>query len=1257
MITDLTQAQIDKLLSGPGDTQSKLILEKFGFSWNASATAVPDNVSAIGLYDSNTVIVLAINENSIDYWRWDGTTVTSGSYDIGAPPGNLGVADGEKLGYFTHNNGLYAIDLTTGATTLKTTPSSTIVKIGVAAKDKVHFVFRHSDSVSRLGCWNGTDIIMSEVYWPYAINTFDAKAREDHDVVLISGEGIPYQAAEAQGINAAWTIKKTTMVATLIYINERYSDHYTVATGETDINHIVRNANMFVTPQSVGIIYESDAYGNNMLAITMSTYGRAWEIPTPLRFPPTDGQRSFFAVTDDRMYCCNDGVMYSSHANYRVSVHNPNVQMDVTDLILGGSLNLRVKAGLSGLKLFGSTELMDFLADQQPVMLIFEIGYHYADESIRTAVFLGESNTISYENSPSGGNVVTINATDVLAWLDRKSGYFVEIPALTGGHDDYRDNTKADTNYGGMTHTVAVEGSWNTPLLEEKRVLEPTEFTGGRVVAFSTFVPDALNGFCQAWYKYDSASEEMVGLLARGVAAYILTQATWNPDSGTAAITHYPGTRNTSQELESFVLASVSASLANEAWLRYQVRYALHRMYYSTDGVNYSLLLEAISEKGAFPGHFGVVGKIPEPKAPWEPPDDPGDPPGDPEWPPPPWEPPVEEEQNGGIVAFVIHTENKSYTTKIYITRNIGALNPTWIDISPVQGYWHQLPGEEEEWLMRYIPIYDAPFSLQFGTRTSHYWLYLSGYSGTAVKYDPFAAYSDYHHYHWEPICSDYSPDDCRTGGRVLQSPNASGVMLMFDPEGTRYLGGDVDATFAYKGQSVKSKSTYAGFQRIPASRYLSWYDNENEIFAGHSILNDPAGGAFNFSSSGEPGDRTYFPDAYQKTEKCPPPRPGNHCYNGGAITLDFAARENDEKAYYAYIKLYGWAEASPDTGGGKSVSIKITATSNKVHPGSCEPMVAIYNSGDISWECSKTFEDKYVFTTPNMSKTVWLEKEFLLRCAGKHMDEYEHGARARIQVYYSALGMHPKWEIHGYWVLLSSVDAKSGSQAGNAVYHPPYGDTVPMRVLHNTIPVGYSGNLEDLECGNCQVANYACCTLPSNDVAIAVCPNWAVAPLARLRNTGWIMSDPTPGGNGYNYISFDELEGPCKWAGNYEPLDIPITITSAGHNIAQRNGLFAAISKNRAYLYLSDDGFATHDTAIIPTDVIGDPYPGIDIMYINSRPYVTLYGQNGVLLYDWDNGIFINKTGNLDMPDNSFKGETWNGITAIDSNDTEVEI
>lgn len=1277
MITDtLTLAQRNQILAGPGNGIAQVVFEKLGFEWSQCEeipTVVPTQIAGMGNYVALGAIVGGVVKIWLWYYGQTPSTLSCGTNVV-----LFSIAQDGTVMFVNSSNQLFTYTFG-GASNMLATLTFTPTAMAATGGNRCHFTYTYGTGITRLVTYDGGEIY-SDVYWPYTLTNFTASRNQNEvsDSVILCGQGVPYQTIKAQGIKAAWELRETTAAVSLLYRRGQYSDHYTIAQGEPYINQQVSQATAFWCPKGAGVIWVQAAYGNSMVLTSTSPTGRMWEIPCPLSFPvPTSG-KPLFAVGNTFMYYYADGELWISPGSYLYGVHDPHRQFVVTDPVLQGKLSVVAKAGLKGLTLECTPAMDAYLADEQPLMVALSLGYEYASVRLLTPIFLGEVDDLTRTETPDGHVVVTVNATDVLAWLDRVSGYAMELPMRKDGFDVFTDTSKTETDYGGMRHVFAVQESWQTPEVKtDDWQLCPTDYADGKVVAFSTFVPDALNGLVQSKVKWNG-SGEYVGLVGRGVASYIFWEALLNTATGALELALYDGTRQSDgKTYVRQVLATGTISTQNPMWLRYMYRYAQHQVGVSTDGVNFTTALTAYTKLGAWPGHMGVTGYVVgDPEVPWTPPDNPDDPWVPPEYPDEPWEPPQPDlPPVAGVAAFMLQVTDPDtgeyLGSRVFITTDFDSVRPTWMEVV--------MPEE----LIMLAHGRGLTFGIKRGTNMGLYALakdnlyYSSDATRFALAVIPKPSGKDYGgqlYGGYDGPLIQHSPD---------QSAATDVLVSLKDSEVTDYY-----AWVLRNG--TQNSLTKVGSQSLQPTRHVSWYDESN-FFAGHSnSMQYPACCVNVFecrypskhfwpSKSGVPGypqiNWTWPTNGVIDIGCYFDPPVGGLSFevaaackytiaNSAASCSPYPRNYTDlcpatrTKGYLIRIDYDVRAWGRPDDVV-RNISSRLTGVSydsdGKVYwPG-------LWHNG--AWHLSAEYLYDYVDAH---TKGSYAETEvntaddgpLYVLAAGCYNVEVGFRASQRNggrKSYITRLSIWAKATV------IHEFDAVGNYPSYGTDPQAPYGISDPRiyddqyRLAHNTVPIGHTGDLIELAAQNCNgvyCADLSCgIEVPQtilhgiNGAPIIVVPGWATMPLEKLRRQdeggGWIGAHPVEANRTYmttgDVIPEGGTEGSvCYMPGAYD-WDIPIDHYNGARNIAQRDGLAAALNSDRTKLYISDDGFKTlldgpaeSDHVAVPQDLIGPIYPGVDIFYVGNVPCVAVYGQNGAMMYHTGTHTWTNKSGNL---------------------------
>lgn len=426
----------------------------------------------------------------------------------------------------------------------------------------------------------------------------------------------------------------------------------------------------------------------------------------------------------------------------------------------------------------------------------------------------------------------------------------------------------------------------------------------------------------------------------------------------------------------------------------------------------------------------------------------------------------------------------------------------------------------------------------------------------------------------------------------VKRSPDNSKMLIDVWSGNERYA-------WVIDADHATSSITLVGKQGLPGSLHLSW-QGDSYFFAGHAPMSDDG------------TTEIYIDYGY------PEPYPGEgqtssvevRSYDG-VISYEFALDPTNDTTNWYYVRATGMVvlQSYNDYGSAQNCYTRVKAESGLASPWQ------IYDPDTNSWVEEIDVEE----TLPcgaYSTITVVAYRSFLLRMYGGNFHWPSVFWQCRVQ------GVHQSQNYSGYMVWTRVGSAPVASDLGY--------------LYHIQVPVGYTGDLEDLLFAICDSATCDdeanCCALAGE---LKACPEWAINIVKALDGQGLVMDE---GGN----LLYTPAATPCEDEDS-ATADPPLTEINQGANIVYVGGYHVAVSLDCSELQISDDGFATHTTKAIPGGV-GTAF-GAAAVLLNR--YVVVYGDAGVALYDVSGDAWLDATGDLAVSGTNIDGgETYIGAT-----------
>lgn len=541
------------------------------------------------------------------------------------------VTDGTTLAIFTLTSSGISRNTSTNGTTWagQTTVVSdaTIAWMAATSPTRVHYVAY--DSTTKLyrfkvadysGSWT---VMSSNIYYPYPLNGLTAAAVNGADI-LVAATQVP----------GAWqtTVINAKVVSSLLesggligfsYKNGTWGDHF-----EIDVLDELHDWRYRAWPRLTLIddtlyltAYSSDGSEHNpyeAYRLYRSKDGRRWTraevLPVPLG---TDLNGFDLQRLGNTVYAVEHGAMHSSPSTPLTGLST--LQLDITTRVEQASL---IKADQLALTMTVNNEqnwTADTLLDgTNQVLLEVQTGY-WVDGATSLTVFGTVEIDALTPSKELPNRVLQITARDRLAWMmDRtQSEQFHNWESQLVAGDNFTDIT--DTNYGGLAHTAAEEGTFQTPESLDKLVLMSNNAEG---LAFSTWKDDLWNGQTSIGFALATTNNsEFAGVLFRSHDKDNLYGVRYR--QAVDKIELFQRVGGVESTLYASSTLSWSATPLTVRYLLVRFRYAEVTIFTSTDNITWTLLTtqyiagQSTSTPVMQAGYVGVLGRGYSPSDVW----------------------------------------------------------------------------------------------------------------------------------------------------------------------------------------------------------------------------------------------------------------------------------------------------------------------------------------------------------------------------------------------------------------------------------------------------------------------------------------------------------------------------------------------------------------------------------------------------------------------------------------------------------------
>lgn len=506
------------------------------------------------------------------------------------------------------------------------------------------------------GSWSTTD---SEIYYPGSFLAFDAETINGVNVIAFIARGQVRYDTNRQG---AWYLRQQGSTWADPYELDVVDEYvaYTTSRRHTMLSYI--DSKLFCTYVAVDDAHEASCFSR-------SASGEFWQFRQPVG---TIAEKGKMLTLGNYTFWCNGENLYRSASTGIVG--NPTTTVDISDRVSRYQGD-RERAYQSQLVVddddSGATDLTGFDRWQ----LVEQIGYQSPvdGDDMLVQVALTELDSLQiHQGLPVREQVLTMR--DYMARMtDRtEADHYREWTSQLRHYDDFENAlTDADDKKvlnSGMKHTATMSGYWST---EDNTLKLRSNNTEG--LAFCTVDKFLGHTIVQEAIKVPTAgNSEWAGVVFRALDEDNLWLARYSQADDKIQIMQKVEGVWQSAAAES---ATLSWSVATWYYVRVEARLSLFRVYYSTDGVTWTLACSytdqtMTSTQGAYQegyvGHAGY-GYSDEDTEPWE---------------PDPWVPPSPIERNSTAVPFLydqlIVGSNGGGVAYCDMSTAAAAGSPTW---------------------------------------------------------------------------------------------------------------------------------------------------------------------------------------------------------------------------------------------------------------------------------------------------------------------------------------------------------------------------------------------------------------------------------------------------------------------------------------------------------------------------------------------------------------------------------------------------
>lgn len=497
---------------------------------------------------------------------------------------------------------------------------TTVHHFAASSPSRLHYVEMRSDgnahlyTYDRSGTWSQT--VESDIYWPHAMDGFDALQDGDTDLLVFSSRYPADMGVRVDGSEVEHVAYSNAGVGIFRYKDEVYSDLFTIEYVDAHDTFTFRR---YPKISKVGEMYVVSVLGRDGkpgLAHQAYHYytskdGRNWSMSS---LAPTSQDMSAIMIeaVGFLYFIGPRETLRSERVRYFGMTPADAVVFDITSYVASlseGALTL----SFSDITTYENS----FLAEPGIYRVYTYAGYKIDTVDYEVLIRVDEVDEVIDSEAVSASRYkheLALKIRPLSMYLtDRvKMPYVSERGNQVLGHDDFLDLTGTGGAYGGLRHTAVLSGSWKTD--QGDLLFTSTNAYG---IAHNTFMVDTWNGALRAnmqWNPYESPYTNWAGLIVRafdrGNFLYIVynegTQKweVYQMSGGEGILLHQTGTY-------SYTLRNI--------YVMVEVKFSKLSLYVSEDGTDYSLIFNLIlpGAEGSEDASGYAIESIPLEKGSW----------------------------------------------------------------------------------------------------------------------------------------------------------------------------------------------------------------------------------------------------------------------------------------------------------------------------------------------------------------------------------------------------------------------------------------------------------------------------------------------------------------------------------------------------------------------------------------------------------------------------------------------------------------
>lgn len=533
-------------------------------------------------------------------WDTEGAALVWSGVDSSVPPGLISSGDTVRVFFYDGTSIKYVESTDAGeswGSPQTAVAQANVIYLAPTKLTKVHFAEYRSDFTTRLHYAeddSGWDTVGSEFYWSYLMTGFDAAALDaDTDVIVFSSPFPVNVGTRAVGATVQKVVYQTGGVAAIIQRNEHWSDHCDIDVFDDESVYRYRR-------------YPRIAYLNDRLMVICagkdgdeqashfchhfytSKDGEHWRFEDLVLL----GDSTYSAtpaIAGDFCFLVTSTEVHRSYQTGLIGYIPSALQDDITEHLSSYSVtagSMRQSTMTIEVTPENSAWYESSILSSEAILMLQHYWGTWVDGVACYVLVATEEVDVRRVVEQLPEKAVQIVSRDRMAWMaDRYSpAHVMERTSQLLGWDDHAD--EADSGYGGLRHTAVQTGSWGTTSNTLKLTASNKEG-----IAFSTFDLMVWNGSVQADMQWSSnGNGEYVGLVFRALDKDNMWNARYVQGEDKIVLFERRG----GSDFRRAASTALSWSLGTWYSIKVVCRYALVKVYYSTDSANWTKVIEYI---------------------------------------------------------------------------------------------------------------------------------------------------------------------------------------------------------------------------------------------------------------------------------------------------------------------------------------------------------------------------------------------------------------------------------------------------------------------------------------------------------------------------------------------------------------------------------------------------------------------------------------------------------------------------------------